>query len=88
MLSPEEDMCECSGGQLCTTSKCRPRRCALFFPQIYTMSRDLTAKWLRQQTPAYRNADRVYVDVLSALDSCSSLRPKTDVYSKYGSQSA
>lgn len=51
------------------------------FPQIYTMSRDLTAKWLRQQTPAYRDADRVYVDVLNALDSCSSLRPKTDVYS-------
>ena len=48
--------------------------------KVLTMSRELTAKWLRQQTPQYRNADRVYVDVLNVLDGWS-LRPKTDVYS-------
>lgn len=46
------------------------------------MSRELTAKWLKQNTVRYQNTDRVYADVLAALDRYPSLRPKTDIYSE------
>ncbi|KAH8117469.1 UEV-domain-containing protein [Phellopilus nigrolimitatus] len=44
------------------------------------MSRDLTANWLRQNSSRYRSQDRLYADVLAALDHHPSLRPKSDVY--------
>ncbi|EJD06016.1 UEV-domain-containing protein [Fomitiporia mediterranea MF3/22] len=44
------------------------------------MSSELTANWLKQNIARYHNADRVYTDVLAALDHYPSLRPKTDVY--------
>jgi ESCRT-I complex subunit TSG101 len=41
----------------------------------------LTQKWLKQNTTFYSNPDRVYADADAILNSYSTLRPKTDVYS-------
>jgi ESCRT-I complex subunit TSG101 len=47
------------------------------------MSQALTRQWLRQNISIYPAKDRVYADVDTTLDSASTLRPKTDIYSAH-----
>lgn len=50
-------------------------------------SRELTARWLTENTKRYRDPNRVYADVIAVLDRSPALRPKTDIYSEHHNSS-